>query len=270
MRPGQRAALYLRVSSREQEDGHSLDGQLEDCRRYCDAQGYRVVRIIREVGSGRDNERPGLHHVAALGCAGAFDVLVLWRRDRLGRDVVTNALVERDLRDAGARIECVNSGPKERSDETELMDGLADLLAQYESRRSGTRIRMGLHTAARKGIWPTKPPFGYRRDPETDLLVIHPDEATRMRAAFAECLLGANRHRIGIALGTSPWNAMARLRNPAYKGEAVYGGQTIAVPAIVSPEVWERAQAAIDQRYLTKGRRPAPIPTGCSTEGTGR
>lgn len=252
--------MYLRVSRQEQEEGFSLDGQLVDCRRYCDLHGYRVVRIIREVGSGRDPDRPGLALLAELGGRGAFDVLVVWRRDRFGRRVVENALLSRDLKEAGVRIETTTTGPVDDSDEQDLMTTMLDAVAEYESKRTAVRIRMGLHTAAQQGNWPCRAPYGYRKlvPGEAGPLVIEPDEASRIRAAFAECLLGANKYRIALMLGTSHSCALDRLRNPAYKGQATYGGHMVPVPAIVPPEVWERAQAAIDERKAMHKTRMKP------------
>ena len=41
-----RAAVYARVSSKEQVDGHSLDAQLRDDRQLCEQRGYEVVAVL--------------------------------------------------------------------------------------------------------------------------------------------------------------------------------------------------------------------------------
>lgn len=49
-------AIYARVSSNENKS--NLDTQAERLEKYCFARGYQVVRIVKEVGSGvNDNRR---------------------------------------------------------------------------------------------------------------------------------------------------------------------------------------------------------------------
>lgn len=96
-----RAAVYVRASSDEQARGYSLDGQVREVRAYCEAQGYRVVRLYKDVGSGRKLERDAFQTMIHHGLQGKFDTVVVWRRDRFGRDVVHNTVMERELRRAG-------------------------------------------------------------------------------------------------------------------------------------------------------------------------
>ena len=42
------AAIYVRVSSKEQVEGYSLEAQLRACREYCAARGYTVVEVYSE------------------------------------------------------------------------------------------------------------------------------------------------------------------------------------------------------------------------------
>ena len=45
-----RAAGYVRVSDESQVDGHSLDAQRREIKRYCEAQGYELVVIYADEG----------------------------------------------------------------------------------------------------------------------------------------------------------------------------------------------------------------------------
>ncbi len=45
-----RAAGYIRVSDESQVDGHSLEAQRREIRRYCEAQGYELVAIYADEG----------------------------------------------------------------------------------------------------------------------------------------------------------------------------------------------------------------------------
>jgi DNA invertase Pin-like site-specific DNA recombinase len=45
-----RAVIYIRVSSKQQVDGRSLEVQEETCRRWCQAHDAEVAEIFREEG----------------------------------------------------------------------------------------------------------------------------------------------------------------------------------------------------------------------------
>ena len=44
------AAIYVRVSSKEQVEGYSLEAQLRACREFCAARGYTVVAEYADEG----------------------------------------------------------------------------------------------------------------------------------------------------------------------------------------------------------------------------
>ncbi len=45
-----RVAAYIRVSSQDQVDGHSLEAQIRAIREYCLTRGWELVAIYREEG----------------------------------------------------------------------------------------------------------------------------------------------------------------------------------------------------------------------------
>ena len=51
-----RAAIYLRVSTKEQQEkGWSIDGQYDECRKWCENEGYKVVRVYSDPGFSGDS-----------------------------------------------------------------------------------------------------------------------------------------------------------------------------------------------------------------------
>ena len=84
-----RAFLYCRVSTEEQsQDNHySLALQEERCRGYAQQKGWQVAKARKDVGSGRDADRPGYQELLADVKEGAIDVVVTYRLDRLSRNV---------------------------------------------------------------------------------------------------------------------------------------------------------------------------------------
>ncbi len=80
-----RAAIYARVSSRKQAEQGDLERQVEALKKYATEQGYEIVAIIRDVGSGLKENRPGLRKLLRLVTERRVDVVLVTNRDRLTR-----------------------------------------------------------------------------------------------------------------------------------------------------------------------------------------
>jgi len=80
-----RAVIYARVSSRKQAEQRDLDRQVEVLRKYATEQGYEVVAVIKDVGSGLKENRPGLRKLFRLVTERRVDIVLVTYRDRLTR-----------------------------------------------------------------------------------------------------------------------------------------------------------------------------------------
>lgn len=82
-----RALIYTRVSTQEQaQEGISLDNQLAKIKAYCFARDWEVIETITDEGkTGKNLKRPGLQKVIAMAKNKEFDVLVVYKLDRLIR-----------------------------------------------------------------------------------------------------------------------------------------------------------------------------------------
>ena len=77
---GRRRALYVCESSSENKG--ALQSQADGLKAYAHARGYQVVRVVDEIASGMNDERPKLHRLLQQK---DFDVLVVEHKDRLTR-----------------------------------------------------------------------------------------------------------------------------------------------------------------------------------------
>ena len=75
-----RAILYARVSSSSNKP--SLDGQIDRMRAFTSAKGYTIVKEIKEVASGLNDERPKLQKIIS---SNNWDVLIVEHKDILTR-----------------------------------------------------------------------------------------------------------------------------------------------------------------------------------------
>src|SRR5882672_9539499 len=80
---GVRAAIYARVSTTDQ----TCENQLLELRGYTTARHWSAVDFIDRGVSGAKDRRPALDQLVADARKRRFDVLVVWRLDRLGRNL---------------------------------------------------------------------------------------------------------------------------------------------------------------------------------------
>jgi site-specific DNA recombinase len=151
-----RAAVYVRVSTQEQsEKGWSIDGQIEECERFCESKGYTILEVFRDEGlSGSDLERPGLLAVLDFAESQGIDSLVLWRFDRLSRNDVDFLSLLRLLDEMGVEVDSVTEPLPSQGPYGQFMMGMLGLMANLE--RNILRMRtmkggtvQGMHTTIR-------------------------------------------------------------------------------------------------------------------------
>ncbi|MCX6658789.1 MAG: recombinase family protein, partial [Candidatus Bathyarchaeota archaeon] len=93
-----KSAIYCRVSTEGQEqDGTSLQTQLEACRKYCQARQYEVGHEISEAWSGLSLERPKLTELREMVRSEKIDTVVVYSLDRLSRDPVHGVILMQEL-----------------------------------------------------------------------------------------------------------------------------------------------------------------------------
>src|SRR5580704_11819276 len=85
-----RACGLIRVSSDEQaKGGYGLEFQETDIRAFCERSGLELVNVFRDEGySGSTAARPGFQEMMAWARGRRFDILVVWKLDRLFRNTM--------------------------------------------------------------------------------------------------------------------------------------------------------------------------------------
>ena len=122
-------AIYCRVSSSENKN--NLETQKERLISYCNAKGWKVDKIVTEIGSGLNDTRPKLEKLLL---DTTISVIVVEHKDRLARFGINyiQKLLEKDQR----RIEIVNNV---ESDKEELIQDFVSIITSYCSRIYGNR-----------------------------------------------------------------------------------------------------------------------------------
>lgn len=154
---------YLRVSTeQQQQSGAGLDAQEDACR----SVAGDLAGVYRDEGvSGKSglDKRPALLNLIAELDKG--DVLVVAKRDRLGRDPLVVAMIEAAVRRKGARIvSAAGEGTDSDSPTDVLMRRIVDAFAEYERLVIGARTKAALQAKRMRGERTGSIPYGYRLD----------------------------------------------------------------------------------------------------------
>jgi putative resolvase len=140
-----RCAVYARVSSHEQRE--DLERQAERLTGYCTAKGWQIHRVVKEVGSGVNDNRKRLLELLA---DPAISVIVVEHKDRLTRFGFN--YISTLLAGQGRRVEVVNLAEDDQEDLlTDLVSIIysfcARLYGQRRARRKTERITLELERA---------------------------------------------------------------------------------------------------------------------------
>ncbi len=125
----QRVAIYTRVSSHEHQA--NLDRQAQRLLSYCAAKGYQVHKVVKEIASGVNDNRPKL--LALLEDQG-ITLIVVEHKDRLTR--FGFRYLDTLLKGQGRLLEVVNEAENETED---LMTDLTSILYSFTARLYGRR-----------------------------------------------------------------------------------------------------------------------------------
>lgn len=161
-----RGLAYLRVSTDEQaRSGLGLEAQkraIMDAARRLNIK-LAVARTDAGLSGGlRADDRPGLLYL--LGVVRKGDVLLVAKRDRLGRDHVEVGLIERNLAKQGVRvISAAGEGTEGELDDPGafLQRGMHDVVAGYERLIIKARTKAALRAKKARGERVGGVPFGY-------------------------------------------------------------------------------------------------------------
>jgi site-specific DNA recombinase len=240
-----RIAVYLRASTLRQAQAQSCEQQLDRLRGHIRAQGWQLPEqnIFRDDGySGASLKRPGLDRLRDHAAAAALDRILIAAPDRLARNYVHQVLLLEELQRSGCQVEFLDR-PMSQDPHDQLLLQIRGAVAEYERTLIAERMRRGRLAKLRAGLilpW-TRPPYGYRLDPQRPRdpagVRLEEAEAAVVAEIFAwyieesRSLFSLVRHlhaRNILSPGGQPYWSTATLRgiltNPAYTGQ-VYAGR---------------------------------------------
>lgn len=187
-----KALAYVRVSTEDQaESGAGAAAQRHACDAYASRCQIEIADTFSDEGvSGASGleKRPAL--LEAIGELGKGDILLVAKRDRLGRDPIKVAMIESAFARKGARVVSAAGEGTEADDPSSiLMRRMIDAFAEYERLIIGARTKAAMQAKKCKNERVGAVPSGYRLSHDGAHLDVYPEEqrviteARRFKAA---------------------------------------------------------------------------------------
>lgn len=230
-----RAALYIRVSTQEQaSEGYSIDAQKERLASYCNSQEWNVVEwYIEEGESASDLNRPELKRLMSDVQKDLFDVVLVYRLDRLTRSVKDLYKLLETFEEHNVKFRSASEIYDTTSAMGKMFITIVAALAEWELNNLRERVRFGMEQLVREGKWHGGPvPYGYHWD--GNMMHIIPEEEVILKELRRIYMSGEGFGSTANILNTRglkrrdglPWTDQTvqyTLENPFYAGKIRYG-----------------------------------------------
>ena len=270
-----KAAIYCRVSTKEQVSNLSLPTQKKACLDYCRKNGFDIDKVFVEEGeSAKMTDRPQFQNLLSYRREnkGRIHHVVIYAINRFARNSFDHAVVRAYLQRLGVTLRSVTE-PVDDSSTGKLMENILAAFSQFDNDVRAERTVAGMKAALERGKWTFQAPLGYAKLPKESYsggLVLDPERGPLVRQAFELYATGCYSRKQVLNRVTSlglrtrkgkrltPQSFSKTLRNPIYAGWLVVPRWNIqqqgGFTPIVDEEIFQRIQAVLS------GKRPAVTP----------
>lgn len=141
-----RAAIYVRVSTNEQE----TDMQETELKEYCERRGWSY-RVYPDKASGAKNDRPALNALLSDLRKRKADILVVWAFDRLARSLKQLLSIAEECQSLGVDLVSLKQNVDTTLPAGRLTFQILGAVAEFEREMLRERVRAGMAQAKRAG-----------------------------------------------------------------------------------------------------------------------
>ena len=282
-----RVTFYARVSSESDEQLNSLGNQISYYTEFIGknpAWTYVDGYIDEGLSAATTKKRENFNRMVEDGKTGLFDLIITKEISRFARNTLDSIQFTRELLEAGVGVFFQNDNINTLDEDSELRLTIMASMAQDELRKLSSRVKFGHAQAIKKSVvLGNSRIFGYQKD--GGKLVIDEEEAKMVRELFTLYATGeysmkqietifwekGYRNHNGNRIAHTTMSGV--IANPKYKG--YYVGNKVKVidlftkkqkflppeewvmfkdetgeivPAIVSEELWDKANAVLKGR----------------------
>jgi DNA invertase Pin-like site-specific DNA recombinase len=227
-----RVAIYVRVSTHWQIDKDSLPVQRDELTAYAKLiLSATSFEIFEDAGySAKNTDRPGYQQMMSRIRAGEFSHLLVWKLDRISRNLLDFAAMYDELRKLGVTFVSKNEQFDTSTAIGEAMLKIILVFAELERKMTAERVTAVMIARAGNGQWNGgRVPYGYDYDKQTETFSVNENESkvvlriyelyeeTRSLLQVSRMLNSSgSRHRSGKEW--TPTTVSVILKNPFYTG----------------------------------------------------
>ena len=264
------AVVYARFSSHRQGE-QSIEGQVAEAERFAASHGLTIVKVYADrAQTGRNDNREQFQLMLADAAKHAFDALIVWKTDRIGRNKEEIALNKYHLKKNGVKIYYVAEAIPD-TPEGIILEAVIEGMAAYYSEQLSQNVRRGMRMCAQKARSTGGTHLlGYTVD-ENKKYVIDPQHAPTVRLIFdlyangktiTEIVNELNSRGLRTKKG-NPFtkNSLHRMmKNKKYIGTYEYNGEVSienAVPPIIDEATFNKVQEMLKYNQAAAAHKKA-------------
>ena len=261
-----KAIILARVSSKEQQEGYSIQTQTEQLTQYCTRKDFEVINTFQIIESSTRGDRTNFKNMLKFAEDQSETVaLITSNVDRLQRSFREYSLIDGLIQDEKIEIHFVNENKiinKDSSSSDKLMWNIGIAVAQNYTDVLSEKVKGALHTKRENGEWTSKAPIGYKNH-RNDIsakktIILDKERAFLVKRLFMEYSTGSyslsemakisrewglrNNYKGKNPLSTSQLHRL--IQNPFYYGEMRVMGKLYRhiYPPIIDKHTWDKCQ----------------------------
>ncbi len=272
-------AIYARVSTQEQaEEGFSIESQIKTLTDHVVKMGACVYDVYIDSGiSGKSmDNRPELKRMLSDAEQSRFQEVLVWKINRLSRSTVELLKIVKELEKKGVEFKSYTENFDTTTPTGKLIFNVIASIGEFERETIVENVKAGMKQRASQGLFNGGHMLGYQSikiddDRKKSILEVIPEEADIVKLIFEMYVNGAGFKKISNKINDCGYRTVKGnlfsihavrdiIMNPAYAGyirfnyksslkkekkAQIYKGQH---QAIISDEVWNKAQAIMESR----------------------
>ena len=250
------AVIYARYSSLKQND-ESIEQQVEVCQEYAKQHNLTVIDIYADrATTGRNDQRQAFQKMLKDSAKGKFTVVLAYKSNRIGRNMLQALSNEDKLAKNGVTIEYAREMFGNDSAGRFALRSMMNL-NQFYSENLGEDVMRGMNAGASEGRAMSKQPYGFRI--VDGKFAIDFEQAKAVREIYRLYNEGSKLSEIcghltdmGYRSSTGGDFSLSCVRNilvkDVYRGHYSWNGIPMTIPAIIDDATWELSRKQREAR----------------------
>jgi len=135
-----KCAIYCRISKEDQ----TLDHQVKACKTHSSQQNYRVHKVYIDEISGTKSSRPALNELMFDARKGLFNIVIVWKLDRLGRSLQHLLKIVEEWHNRNIDFVCVSQNIDTTTASGKFTFHILGAVAEFKRELISERTKLGL------------------------------------------------------------------------------------------------------------------------------